>query len=83
MVLLASRFAGVPVMVCLQLVTGHLEVGADHQDPDENWSHSIRRFHQISERFLRGVYVRCWEGRKIGPFATLASWRFKFFSDQG
>jgi hypothetical protein len=45
---LARRFAGVPVMVCLQLATGHSEAGADHQDPNENRSQSTRRFHSAS-----------------------------------
>jgi hypothetical protein len=45
-VLLVPRFAGVPVIVCLQLATGHSEAGADHQDPD-NRSQSTRYFHTI------------------------------------
>jgi hypothetical protein len=37
---------------------------------------------EIPERPFKGLGVRCWGDGKIIPLATLASWRFKFFSDQ-
>ena len=37
---------------------------------------------EISERPLKGLRIRCWENGNIVSLATLASWRFKFFSDQ-
>jgi hypothetical protein len=38
---------------------------------------------EISQRPLKGVPVRYWEGRNIGPFGTLASWRFKVYFASG
>ena len=37
----------------------------------------------ISRRPLKGVQTRCWEGRNIGPFAGLPSWRLTVFLGSG
>jgi hypothetical protein len=52
-------------MVCLQLATGHSEAGADHQDPDENWPHSTRRFH--ANWRCNAIYLRKVEEAGLKP----------------